>query len=355
MGLGLKPWIGRASYRLNCLAAKVFEQRRYPLVITYHRIGRREQLWPDLIEIAEANLDQFERQMEWLVRYTEPVSMAEYREIVSGTRPSPSRAVLVTFDDGYREDLLRTVPVLERTGIRPTVFLPTAFVGTDVRFWWDRIGTCVQTAVLPRLRLAYPERVDLPLQTPAERDVAMRRLIELAKTLSRDGREEMLVALETSLELPSTATLDRRRVLDWDEVRELRRVFDYGAHTHTHARLSTLAADELRDELGRCKQIVERELGEPCRSIAIPYGGESDYTDEAVRVAGEVGFELVFSMHDSLRPPKPFNGALLVDRVTLDPRLDVPGLAAKLTWPQLFVPDWTGRARRGLGRLWPGL
>jgi peptidoglycan/xylan/chitin deacetylase (PgdA/CDA1 family) len=347
MGLGLQPRIARATYDLNCLAVRLLRRRRVT-VLTYHRVGSRTELWPDAAGLAESTLEQFEAGVSWLRRYCCPITMTEAMEIYAGARPCPSRAVLVTFDDGYRDDLRRILPALRRTGIRPTVFLPTGHIGTRRRFWWDRVGVCVQTTVRRRLVTRLGGGLDLPLHTSAERGAAIDELITRAKLLDVDAREDLLATLERDLGVTSTAESARPVVLDWDEVRELRSVYDFGAHTVSHPVIARLSSAQVREELRASKATVEAQLGASCPTFAIPYGGRGDYTAETLPIAAELGFALVFSYENTLRPPLRQGGCTLVDRVAISAQAGLAGLAAKITWPQVFVPDWTRRVTDAL-------
>lgn len=350
MGLGLQPAIARATYRLNCLAVRALSQRAHLVVLTYHRVGSRRELWPEPFELAECTLEQFEAQMEWVRRYCTPLDLDGVIKIVHGGHPLPNRPVLVTFDDGYREDLLRVQPVLERLGIRSTVFLPTDYVGTHGRFWWDRIGVIVESTRRSHVGQLGGRRLDLPLVTQQDRDQAASRLMELAKPEPAPRRAELIAELERELDVDSTAESRRRLVLSWDEVRELRDTFDFDAHTRTHPVLSSLSAREAREELAGARAAIERELQQPCRTFAIPYGGAGDYTDETLRLAAEIGYSVVFSLEETLRGPVRHGELALVDRVSLNARGGLAGMALKVTWPRVFIPDWTGRALRQLER-----
>ena len=76
--------------------------------------------------------------------------------------------------------------------------------------------------------------------------------------------------------------------LDWEQVRQLAATgWQIGSHTCTHPRLTGLHDDELAHELGRSREVVEQELGAPCRSIAYPYG---DVDGRVARAAADAGY-----------------------------------------------------------------
>jgi hypothetical protein len=52
--------------------------------------------------------------------------MSDLRSYIEGR---PPQSVLVTFDDGYRDNLTNALPLLVRYGIRATFFIATGYVG----------------------------------------------------------------------------------------------------------------------------------------------------------------------------------------------------------------------------------
>jgi peptidoglycan/xylan/chitin deacetylase (PgdA/CDA1 family) len=82
-------------------------------------------------------------------------------------------------------------------------------------------------------------------------------------------------------------------LIDEDEARALHRAgMELGSHTLSHRDLRRLDDAELGDELRESKRAVEALTGEPCRTLAYPYGL---YDERVVRAAGDAGYELAFA------------------------------------------------------------
>lgn len=95
------------------------------------------QLW-------NVSVGGFERQMEYLKdRGYETVSLDDVHEWQLGRRSLPAKSVVITFDDGDVSAHDLALPILQRLGLRATLFLVTARVGArwgDVRCLdWDTI------------------------------------------------------------------------------------------------------------------------------------------------------------------------------------------------------------------------
>lgn len=78
-----------------------------------------------------------------------------------------------------------------------------------------------------------------------------------------------------------------RRLLTWDELRELRKAgIGLGAHGVSHRRLSELDPDQARREIVESRRTLEDKLGEAVSTFAYPYGSASPGVEELVREAG---------------------------------------------------------------------
>jgi peptidoglycan/xylan/chitin deacetylase (PgdA/CDA1 family) len=208
--------------------------------------------WPDATAVTPS---QLERQLAFL-RERGFVG-ATFSEAL-GDPPAP-RTLAVTFDDGYRSVIERAFPILERLGIPGTVFVPSAYASApDPRFW---AGT---------------------------------------------GRERWFGG-------PHEAELTG---LSWQELQQLIAAgWEVGSHTRSHPHLTELDDDALEEELAGSRRECERSAGQPCCSLAYPYG---DLDDRVVRAASRAGYRF---------------GAALPRRF--------PGRPAALLWPRvgIYRPD----------------
>jgi peptidoglycan/xylan/chitin deacetylase (PgdA/CDA1 family) len=93
-----------------------------PIILTYHSVADG----PSPLEIPPA---VFAEQMEWLKANTNVVPLGEIVTALANHKSFPERAVVLTFDDGFRDFHIAAAPVLLRLKLPAIVFLPTAYVG----------------------------------------------------------------------------------------------------------------------------------------------------------------------------------------------------------------------------------
>lgn len=114
MAAKLRHLLRRLGYRSSA----------HPVILRYHRVT---EFGPDPNGLAVSPRFFDEHLAVLRARYQPTPLQALVRAIRTGS--GPPHGVVVTFDDGYRDNLLQALPLLERHDIPATVFVTTGFVG----------------------------------------------------------------------------------------------------------------------------------------------------------------------------------------------------------------------------------
>ena len=189
----------------------------------------------------------FSEQMDFLAQKGyKTLSADELLAFINGEVSFRQKAVAITFDDGWFDNYLYAVPVLNKYQFKATFFVITARVDT-----------------------ASKQRIQDWKDIPDH---------ENAKQLIQNGDAE-------------------RVVLDWNMIKELTKsdLFRFHSHTVTHQRCSDIPPHELQFELLDSKASIERELGKECDYLCWPYGCSSTDT---VAAAKDAGYKALFTTID---------------------------------------------------------
>ena len=110
--------------------------------------------------------DVFEMQMQFLKEHFTVVSFGELLDLwTQKTYDQSKRYCVITFDDGWLDNYIYAYPVLKKYEIPATIFLPTAFVGTNKWFWPDKIGFILRHYLLPGLKIKIAATATKPTPT----------------------------------------------------------------------------------------------------------------------------------------------------------------------------------------------
>lgn len=321
-------------------ADRLIPRRRGVLtILTYHRVDEpsaRPDLMPSLVSATPA---AFAAQIAMVARHFDPVSLPEV--VASFDQPAglPSRAVLVTFDDGYRDFASNAWPVMQAASVPAMLFVATAATADPSRpFWWDRLWAAVQRAPGPGA-IATPLGA-LPVgAVHARRTVAAIR--DWLKTL--DHGEAMREVDRIVDELADRAgappdgepapTADTApAVLGWDDLRTLAREgVTLAPHTRHHPLLDRVSPEMAIEEIAGSYADLEREVGPIApipRVLAYPSGAHGG---SVVAAAREAGMDLAMTTerggNDLRRVDR-----LRLRRINVGGRAGAPLVRAQLVW-----------------------
>jgi peptidoglycan/xylan/chitin deacetylase (PgdA/CDA1 family) len=248
-------------------------------VLTYHRVA--ESPWSSggsLFDdgVVDTSPDELDEQLRFVRRRFDPITLDDLIAFRHGGR-LPKNPVLVTFDDGYRDNHDIALPILVRHGIQGVFFIATSYVEERRLFWWDRINYVLKSCAKPRITLEYPGPVSLSLDSEVGRSRAILDVLRIVKHSFGLDLDRFLEHLGER----AGVTLDReeeRRFADqllmsWDQIRHLQRSgMAVQSHTVTHRVVQTLDAAPLAVELVESKAKLEAELGARVRALAYPVG-----------------------------------------------------------------------------------
>jgi glycosyltransferase involved in cell wall biosynthesis/peptidoglycan/xylan/chitin deacetylase (PgdA/CDA1 family)/SAM-dependent methyltransferase len=294
-------------------------------ILMYHRVAEGGM---DPFSLC-VTADNFSEQLEVLRKRAAPVSLEALLE--TSVRGAPTAATtVITFDDGYADNLLHAKPRLERACVPATVFIVTGYIGGAREFWWDELERILlEPGRVPRVLelsiggVAHRWSIDDAEHYPKhqwERDRNW-RVHEHPPT----ARHATFVAVWRALQfLPDEERQPvLRELADWagiqpgvrpshrqlsaNEIRDLasRGLVNIGAHTVTHPVLSSLPIDAQRREIVQSKSDLEAILGRPVTSFSYPFGSAPDYTAETMAIVREAGFSSACSTRKSAMGDRP--------------------------------------------------
>jgi peptidoglycan/xylan/chitin deacetylase (PgdA/CDA1 family) len=184
----------------------------------------------------------FDEQMDQLrqLRYTVVNLDAVLGHYVDG-KPLPERAVLITFDDGYHDNLDQAAPVLQKYGYPAVLFVPIGYLGD-------------------------------PLPLPHEERLASQGILN--------------------------------RTIDWGEMAELERAgVRVESHGISHRPLADLEVDEAAREIALSKLHLEERLGRPVRAFSYVKGSEAHYKPVHLSLVRQAGYDLAFTAVSGANSP----------------------------------------------------
>ena len=233
----------------------------------------------------------FELHAATLARHFHVLKLSEAkRRLEDGTLPS--RAVTITFDDGYADNATLALPILQRYGLSATFFIATDYLDGG-RMWNDTVIEAVRLCRKDRLDLRDLDLGEFSLGNSVQRCAAIYTIIPRLKHLEQGERQRRVNAIADIAEVNLPSDL----MMSSDQVRLLsKRGMEIGAHTMSHPILSIIPEEQARLEIAGSRAFLSNLLDLPISSFAYPNGKPGlDYDQRHVALVRELGFEVAVS------------------------------------------------------------
>ena len=105
-------------------------------ILEYHMVQEKD---PEDAFAYNVPPQDFEEQLDYLQEqgYT-AISLRDYLRAKKGLQELPAKPIVLTFDDGYESNYLELLPILERHGMKATVFMVANNIGKEHYLrWWQ--------------------------------------------------------------------------------------------------------------------------------------------------------------------------------------------------------------------------
>jgi peptidoglycan/xylan/chitin deacetylase (PgdA/CDA1 family) len=293
-------------YYSGLLASFAFFKRMFfshgdLVILMYHRVldhadEEEEYSQPGLIVSRQV----FDKQISFLAKDYNLLSLENLMELLQNNKPIPKRAVVITFDDGWRDNYLYAYPILKKHKVPATIFLATDFIGAAKIFWFLQLELLLAEGNL------YPEKLAHILEKVKEENKASLsaqdlslldidsikgdpdKFIERMKQLDFEIIQKIIDGMIAEGGLSSEKWRKKRWVLNWDEVIDMNRNnIDFGSHGCSHQILTSLSLDEVERELVQSRKVIEERIGKKICLFSYPNG---DYNSKIKKLVQKSGY-----------------------------------------------------------------
>jgi peptidoglycan/xylan/chitin deacetylase (PgdA/CDA1 family) len=258
-------------------------------ILMYHRVSPAGDNW----SINCISPESFERHLVYFSRNYNILSLEELVHNIKNEHSLPRKGVVITFDDGYRDNYVYAYPILKKYNVPATIFLTTGHIGTGNLFWWDKINYAIYHTTADQINL--PELGKYRTDSRAARAHAMSSVVKKLKKFPDDRKQLLIGNLLDISGVQISSSLGKELILSWDEIRKMGKGgIVFGSHSVTHAILSNMLPDEAKKQIRQSKEDIEENTGQEVFAFSYPNG---DFNAQLVELVRESGFTCAVSVN----------------------------------------------------------
>lgn len=270
------PGLHRLSFLSGMSRYKTFESPA-ARVFMFHGVGG-----------GDCPADIFESQMKYLRTNFSVISLREALTISGDAARNFKTEIVLTFDDGLRNNYTIAYPILLRYELPATFFVCPGLIESGTWQWVhemeQRLLSCTPgklKKICAQLGIGGQELKDTDGGNVAE------KIIECMKTIENHSRitaEQLIRSLTQNFETDRHQH-DLYDTMSWNELQSLDPdLITIGSHTVHHPVLTRLPHEEMRYQIQESKQWLQRRLNRPVEYFCYPNG---DYDASIAQVVAQ--------------------------------------------------------------------
>lgn len=281
----LQPFLLSLLKPLASIASGIGKPKKLSILI-YHRVLDQ----PDYMRPDEIDKVIFSWHMQLLANYFNVLPLSEALERMHADT-LPPRAVCITFDDGYADNLINALPILKQFDLTATFFIASGFLNGG-RMWNDTVIEAVRNMQTATLDLTEIDLGLLDIADDTRKSLAAQQIIRQIKHLPIDKRQQYADFIATkSQNLPNHLMMTTEQLITLSQSG-----VEIGGHTVTHPILAKLDDAAATQEIQQNKAFLESVLNKPIRLFAYPNGKPNlDYQPQQIEFVQQAGYQAAVS------------------------------------------------------------
>jgi peptidoglycan/xylan/chitin deacetylase (PgdA/CDA1 family) len=262
-------------------------------ILMYHQIidtnyNKVDSIQPGMVTAKNT----FDKQMKFLKKHYKVISLDALVDGIKNKIYFHPRSVVITFDDGWKDNYFLAFPVLKRYGLPATIFLSTDYINTSKVLWFWKVNLTLRRglltsenvrAILDSLKEINPQKKKIILDSFASTD----KFIGNLKKTEPEFQEKITDLMIKTSKIDPEEIDGRKWILDWTKIKEMsENQISFGSHARSHRILTFLNSTEIREEVVESKKVIEEKVKKPVSSFAYPNGDYAIPIKDAVKEAG---------------------------------------------------------------------
>jgi peptidoglycan/xylan/chitin deacetylase (PgdA/CDA1 family) len=197
------------------------------------------------------------------------------------------KIILMTFDDGYRDNYEYVLPIFDEMSIPFTVYITNSFPDKTSFLWWYVLEDILMQN--DRILLSNGEKFDC--QTKTEKEKLFLHLRQIILCLNQENLLNEFINLFSNYKF-SYFSYNDALCLSWDMIREMtnNRFCTIAAHTMNDKTLNKLLFEQLDMEIKQSKKKLEELTGKEIRHFAYPFGTFDEIGDKEIEYVKKCEF-----------------------------------------------------------------
>lgn len=260
-------------------------------ILLYHGVTRSKSRGVENYSKKHISQNDFFKQMKYIKKKYNLLSIDDVVEIKKKNKKYPAGAVVVSFDDGFKNNFSTAAPILLDLKIPAVFYITSGVVNTTMMFWVDSIEDCINLTTNPGIKIYLDKICELSISNPRRKILAIERIKSFGKKNGNSINRIIADLIDSTGVVPSIEHAKNYEKITWKDLAELNsnKLFTIGGHSLYHDILADLNAAELDNNLELSIKLLENNLNRTIKHYSYPEGQDGHYNHYVIKALKRKG------------------------------------------------------------------
>ncbi len=171
-------------------------------ILLYHGVTDVQSQGIENYSKKHISVDTFLAQIKYLKKNCNTISIEDYLAFRENRESLPPKTVIITFDDGFKNNYTTAAPILDELGLPAVFYVCGGVVDTDLMFWVDILEDCLNLCKKNTIEIELDKRHCFMIDNQRHKIDALEKIKTYCKSTSKTKKDEIVrdVQKETEIE-----------------------------------------------------------------------------------------------------------------------------------------------------------
>ena len=214
-----------------------------------------------------------------------PISIEEYVYFCENDKNIPPKSVIISFDDGFKNNFSVAAPILDSLGIPAVFYITSGIVNTNLMFWVDIIEDCLNGTRKTKINIKLNKQFQFSLDSEDNKIKALDIIKTYCKSCDFFELKRILFDIEKETDIKARVENSvNYQKISWEELKMLdsNQLFEIGGHSLYHNILSSLSPEALEKDVRASLDLLEINLQKKIVHYSYPEGQKNHFNDRVI-------------------------------------------------------------------------
>ena len=259
-------------------------------ILLYHGVTDKKEKGILNYSNKHIHVSKFENQMQYIKNNCNILNIDEVIYLSNKKKKWPDKSVLVTFDDGFKNNFTLAYPILNNLKIPAVFYVCAGMIGSKKMFWVDEIEDCINFSKKKKFFLNLNKKIKIQINNKKNKIFYLEKIKKFCKKTTTNKKNLILKNLRKKTKIvPSNKHSKNYEIMNWREIKKIDKnpLFTIGGHTLFHDIMSSRSLSDVNYDIKKTINILKKKLNHKIEHFSYPEGQKIHFNNKIISLLRE--------------------------------------------------------------------